>query len=189
MSVQSVSSFPKRWIILVVVMALLLATIAILSQYRAAPSDHVYTVSEALTKRTELNGQRITVRGYSLFEYAQTLLLCQPRRCDCNQTYTRYLLLVDADTIAASQLGPINTEQLIVVDMLDCQGDECSLTCRPINPKTTNELELTGRFHYDPTTSVYPTLDSVELDLAREKIGGVWQPVKTGTFTIPLRQP
>ena len=43
--------------------------------------------------------------------------------------------------------------------------------------------------NYDPITSVSPTLDSVELDLAREKIGGVWQPVKTGTFTIQLRQP
>ena len=52
-----------------------------------------------------------------------------------------------------------------------------------------NELELTGRFHYDATTSIYAKLDSVELDLAREKIGGVWQPLKTGMFTIQLRQP
>ena len=184
MSMQPISRFPKRWISIVVAMALLLGTIAILSQYR-----RVYTVPEASARGTELNGQRITVRGFSLFEYEQTLQLCQPKRCDCNQTSSRQLVLVDADTFAASQRGQINTEQVIEVYMLDCQGDECSMTCRPINPKTTNELELTGLFHYDPTTSIYAKLDSVEVDLAREKIDGVWQPIKTGTFIIQPRQP
>ena len=186
MSVQSVSRFPKKWIITIIIaaMVLLLGTIAILSQNR-----RVYTVSEALAKRTELNGQRITVRGYSLLVYELTTQLCQPQRCDCNQSGSRYFILVDADTFAANQQGPITTELLIEVYMLDCEGDECSMTCRPINPKTTNELELTGLFHYDPTMSHSSSLDSVELDLAREKIDGVWQPVTAGTFTIQLRQP
>jgi len=169
---------------MVVVMILLLGTIAILSQYRC-----VYTVSEALAKRMELNRQQITVRGYSLLVYELTTQLCEPQRCDCNQSGSGYFVLVDADTFAASQQGPINTELLIEVYMLDCEGDECSMACRPINPRTTNELELTGLFHYDPTASVHAKLDSVELDSAREKIDGVWQPVKTGTFTIQLRQP
>jgi len=185
MSVQSVSRFPKRWIIIIAAaMVLLLGVIVILNQNR-----RVYTVPEALAKRTELNGQRITVRGYSLLEYALTEQLCQPRRCDCNESGSGYLVLVDADTFAANQQGSISTDLLIEVHMLDCEGDECSMTCRPINPRTTNELELTGLFHYDPTTSLSSSLDSVELDLAREKIDGVWQPVKTGAFTIQLRQP
>ena len=179
MSVQSVSRFPKRWILILAAMALLLVAIPILTQYR-----RVYTVSEALAKRTELNGQWITVRGYSLLEYALTEQLCQPRRCDCNQSGSRYFVLVDADAFAANQQGPITTELLIEVYMLDCEGDECAMTCRLINPKTTNELELTGLFHYDPTLSHSSSLDSVELDLAREKIDGVWQPVTAGTFTI-----
>ena len=185
MSVQSVSRFPKKWIIIIVAaMVLLLGVIVILNQNR-----RVYTVSEALAKRTELNGQRITVRGYSLLVYELTTQLCQPQRCDCNQSGSRYFILVDADTFAANQQGLVNTELLIEVHMLNCEGDECSMTCRPINPKTTNELELTGLFHYDPTLSHSSSLDSVELDSAREKIDGVWQPVKTGTFTIQLRQP
>ena len=185
MSVQSVGRFPKIWItIIVAAMVLLLGTIAILSQY-----PRVYTVSEALAKRTELNGQRISVRGYSLIVYELTTQLCEPQRCDCNQSGSRYFVLVDADTFAASQQGPVNTEVLIEVYMLDCEGDECSMTCRPINPKTTNELELTGVFHYDPTISSSANLESVELETAREKIDGVWQPIPTGAFTVPLQQP
>ena len=185
MSVQSANRFPKRWIIIIAAaIVLLLGMIVILNQ-----NGRVYTVSEALARRTELNGQRITVRGYSLLVYELTLQLCQPQRCDCNQSGSRYFVLVDADTFAANQQGPINTELLIEVHMLDCEGDECSMTCRPINPRTTNELELTGLFHYDPTMSHSSSLDSIELDLAREKIDGVWQPIASGAFTIQLRQP
>ena len=119
MSAQSVNRPPIRWIMLIATLILLLGTIAILSQY-----PRVYTVSEALAKRTELNGQRITVRGYSLIVYELPTQLCQPRRCDCNQSGSRYFVLVDADTFAASQHGSINTELLIEVHMLDCQGDE-----------------------------------------------------------------
>ena len=165
-------------------MVLLLGTIVILNQNR-----RVYTVSEALARRTELNGERITVRGYSLLVYELTTQLCQPQRCDCNQSGSRYFVLVDADTFAANQQGPITTELLIEVYMLDCEGDECSMACRPINPRTTNELELTGLFQYDLTTSTSARLDSVELDSAREKIDGVWRPITTGAFTIQLRQP
>jgi hypothetical protein len=184
MSVKAVSRFPKRWIITVAAIILLLGTIAILSQYR-----RVYTVSDALAKRIELNGRMITVRGYSLFFYELTTQLCQPQRCDCNQSSSSHFVLVDGDTFAARQQGPINTELLIEVYMLDCQGDECSMTCRPIKPETTNELELTGLFHYDPTISIYAKLDSVELDSTREKIGEEWLPITTGSFTIQLRQP
>jgi len=185
MSVQPINRFPQRWIIIIAAaMVILLGVIVILNQ-----NHRVYTVSEALARRTELNGQRITIRGYSLLVYEITTQLCQPERCDCNQSGSGYFVLVDADTFAASQQGPINTDVLIEVYMLDCEGDECSMACRPINPRTTNELELTGLFHYDPTLSHSSSLDSVELDSAREKIGGVWQPVKTGTFTIQLQQP
>jgi len=184
MSVQSVNRPPIRWITLIAALILLLGMIAILSQY-----PRVYTVSEALAMRTELNGQRITVRGYSLIVYELTTQLCEPQRCDCNQSGSRYFVLVDADTFAVRQQGPVNTELHIEVYMLDCQGDECSMTCRPINPKTTNELELTGLFHYDPTTSSSAKLDSVELHSAREKIDGVWQPITTGDFTVQLQQP
>ena len=184
MSVQSANRFPKRRIIIIAAaIVLLLGVIVILNQ-----NGRVYTVSEALAKRTELNGQRITVKGYSLIVYELTTQLCEPQRCDCNQSGSRYFVLVDADTFAANQQGPINTEILIEVYMLDCEGDECSMTCRPINPRTTNELELTGLFHYDPTLSHSSSLDSVGLDSAREKIDDVWQPVKTGTFTIQLQQ-
>ena len=185
MSVQPVNRFPKRWIIVIAAaIVLLLGVIVMLNQSR-----RVYTVSQALARRTELNGQRITVRGYSLLVYELTTQLCEPQRCDCNWSGSRYFVLVDADTFAANQQGPINTELLIEVHMLDCEGDECSMTCRPINPRTTNELELTGLLHYDPTMSNSSSLDSIELDLAREKIDGVWQPVTAGTFTIQLRQP
>jgi len=184
MPMQSVNRPPIRWIMIVTTLILLLGTITLLSQNR-----RVYTVSEALARRTELDGQRITVRGYSLIVYELTTQLCEPRRCDCNQSGSRYFVLVDADTFAARQQGPVNTEVLIEVYMLDCEGDECSMTCRPINPKTTNELELTGIFHYDPTTSSSAKLDSVELDAAREKTEGVWRPIPTRAFTIRLRQP
>lgn len=184
MPVQSVNRLSIRWIMLIATLILLLGTIVIWSQHR-----RVYTVSEALAKRTELNGQRITVRGYSLIVYELTTQLCEPRRCDCNQSGSRYFVLVDDRTFAARQQGPGNTQLLMEVHMLDCQGDECSMTCRPINAKTPNELELTGVFHYDPTISSSAKLDSVEQDRAREKIDGVWQPITTGAFTIPLQQP
>src|SRR3972149_8856018 len=127
MSMQSVSRFPKKWIIIIVAaMVLLLGGIVILNQNR-----RVYTVSEALAQRTELNGQRITVRGYSLLVYELTTQLCQPPRCDCNQSGSSYFVLVDADAFAANQQGPITTEFLIEVYMLDCEGGKSWNTRRP----------------------------------------------------------
>lgn len=151
------------------------------------------TVSEVWDRRNELKRQRITVRGYSNFIYQVTLQLCVPKRCDCNQSRATQTWLVDKDTFEESKrtkTNPTNTKY-IEIGILDCRGDECSMACKPFNPKTDDELEFTGILHIKQEGTPYPilSLDNVQLEVARQNINGVWQPIPTGVFQIQLRQP
>lgn len=49
-------------------------------------SEVSLTVAEVWAKATQLEGQRLRVRGEAWFEHAQTARLCVPARCDCNQS-------------------------------------------------------------------------------------------------------
>ena len=163
--------------------------VIILLQTGLLSTRHIYTVEEALAKLNRLNGRTITIRGYSIFTPLQSMQLCNPPRCNCNQSIANGFWLISEDTLAAGLDRGDFLERTFNVTRLDCKGDECSITCNPINPKTDNELELTGRITYDPQSAVYPTLEVENWDKVREEINGEWRLIATGTFTIQLREP
>jgi hypothetical protein len=115
MSQQTTTRFHKRRIFVIAGAALLLAVIIIIVARtgRTSSDDHVYSVDEAIAKRTKLNGKHITIQGYSIPIYETTLKLCQPERCDCNRIWSDMLYLVSADTYATRRSGQIDKEQAI----------------------------------------------------------------------------
>ncbi len=158
----------------------LITAIAAISAY-VLLQPHYLTVAQAWARRNDLRGLPVILRGYSRPMWQQTLQLCRPKRCDCNTTGARTLWLVDST----------DAEQSVAIDILDCKGDECTANCRPIDPTTKNQLEFTGVLRVEQPDTPYPflRLDQVSLDRARENVGGTWQPISTGVFTIQLPQP
>jgi hypothetical protein len=180
----------RRWIIATAGGLLLLAILVIvLVQTGVIATGRVYTVDEAVAKRALLNGRTITLRGYSVFTPISSMQLCDPPRCDCNESLAYGFWLISEDTLAAGLERKDFFDHTIAVEGMDCRGDECSITCTPINPRTENELEVTGRFINDPKNATYPMLEVGSWEQAREKIGGEWAAVETGSFTLQLREP
>ena len=189
MSAQLIFHSRRRLILVTAGGVVLFAILVIaLVQTGIISTGHVYTVDEALRMRALLNGRTITLRGFSIFTPLSTMQLCDPPRCDCNESLSNELWLINEDTLAAGLERGDFFDHTIAVTGLDCRGDECYITCLPVNPRTENELEVTGHFINDPKNAVYPSLEVESWEQAREKIGGEWQPIATGTFTIQLRK-
>ncbi len=159
---------------------LLIAVVSAISAYMLL-RPHYFTVAQAWAQRNDLRGLPVTIRGYARPMWEQTLVLCRPKRCDCNTTGARTLWLADEG----------DAKRAVAIDLLDCLGDECTATCRPIDPTTKNQLEFTGilRIEQEGTPYPYLRLDQVSTDRARENLAGTWQPIATGVFQIPLPRP
>jgi hypothetical protein len=149
-----------------------------------------FTVSEAWEARERLNGKRVTLRGYfGKLEIAQTLMYCDPPRCDCNATSASRIVLQDErTTVSTSEAFP---QKKVVLEILECRGDECTLVCSPIDPMNPNEMEVTGilRLMDADKPYAYLLLEVAEMKDIRQRVDGRWQPVPTGSFEVPLRQP
>lgn len=149
-----------------------------------------YSVAEAWEARQRLNGKKVTLRGYfGKLEIAQTLMYCDPPRCDCNVTSASRIALQDERTTASpSEAFP---HKIVLLDILECKGDECTLVCSPIDPLNPNEVEVTGTLRLMEADKPYSylLLEVIEMKDIRQRVEGRWQPVPTGTFEVPLRQP
>jgi hypothetical protein len=150
-----------------------------------------FTVAQVWQKRQTLNGQQITVRGYWGFvETEVTVVGCEPRRCDCNTSGANRIGLMDQKMIVPEtptfRVPPKN----LTLQILECHGDECAMTCTPIDPNLREEVEIKGRLRIMQADTVYPylMLDDVQLEVARYNKDGVWLPMPTGTFKVQLPQ-
>jgi len=181
----------NRRLILAIAGCVLLSVVLVivLVQTGVIATGHVYTVDEVLAMRTLLNGRTLTLSGYSVFTPITSMQLCDPPRCDCNESLAEGFWLISEDTLAEGLESKDFFDHTIAVTGLNCQGDECSITCTPINPRTEHELEVTGRFTNHPKTAVYPSLEVSQWEQAREAVDGEWLPIATGTFTLRLREP
>ena len=157
----------------------------------AIVQPHYFTVSEVWDRRDELNGQRITVAGVvPYFRFNRTLIGCMPRRCDCNQTWADSLFLADRVNINEKTHRLIDEDIVIEVKVLDCRGDECSMSCRPIDPGLGGEFAFNGELWLQDTIAApYMVLRNVRVAASRHKAFGIWQPIPTGVFDIRHAQP
>ncbi|MEW6649188.1 MAG: hypothetical protein AB1453_03245 [Chloroflexota bacterium] len=154
--------------------------------------EEALSIAEAWEARERINGKTVTLIGYfGKLEVAQTLQLCDPPRCDCNTTRASRIGLFDQGSIEAVAESEEYPKKMVILDMLQCKGDQCVIHCSPIDPSNTNELEVTGTFQIVNSDTPYPYLllsVSEPIDI-RQRINGNWQPVPTGTFEMPLAQP
>jgi hypothetical protein len=78
----------------------------------------------------------------------------------------------------------------IEIETPDCQGNECSLTCSPFYPGEIEAFEFTGQLKVSYLRD-HPCglqLTNVDLSASQQFVDGVWEPIPTGTFTVPLVQ-
>ena len=173
--------------IVAVSIAIIAVSIAILLTVGTTSPPEQFTVSEVWASRDELEGQRITARGYfGWLETQQTRQACKPNTCNCNATRASRILLYDGGVTTPAEREVGVPPKHIVMEILDCRGDECVMICRPINPETRDELEFTGVLHIagEDTAHPYLMLEDVELENARQKVNEDWQPVSTGFFEV-----
>jgi len=163
-------------VLIVVGLAVISATIVV--------HTRCFTVGEAWKYARILNGSRICVEGKAETEVYQSLVLCDPPRCDCN---------VSSGTLTlVSEEGIVRNPRVATVDMVTifspiCSGDECTVTCTPINPFASDRYRFVGRlairFLSDGRLS-YLELKDVELLASRQLVNGEWQAIPTGAFDM-----
>jgi hypothetical protein len=151
-------------------------------------SNQALSVYEVWLRAEELEGQVIRVQGKADFIFMMTALLCCPPRCDCNQTDGLLRLVSENPTRVNIDCAIVD---LIEIDTPACQGDECSLTCTPFYPGEIEAFEFTGQLKviYVRDHPCGLQLTNVDLSASQQFANGAWEPIPTGTFTVPLLQP
>lgn len=154
----------------------------------AGITNRTLSVYEVWRQAEALDGQVIRVQGKANFMIIMTAMLCCPPRCDCNQTEGWLWLVSDNPTVVNIDCAWID---FIEIDTPDCQGDECSLTCTPFNPDKIEAFEFSGQLSVFYLRGHPCSLKLIHVDLpaSKQMVNGNWEPIPTGTFTIPLVQP
>jgi hypothetical protein len=131
------------------------------------------TVSEVWQRAEWLDGKQVRVRGEPEFQIAVTLAACLPPSCDCNRSRGDLALREGEQRIAISELS------------LLCQGDECTMECRPFNPRSAEEFEFVGtlRAKGEPNPARL-TLEDLDLGSSFQRIGETWVSIETGSFSF-----
>ena len=144
------------------------------------------TVEEVWKNAKSYDGKIIRVQGKADYTQMMTMVLCQPSRCDCNEVTGSLYLVNDPPSHVNDKYS--NRDTIWVKDV-DCHGDECSITCSPIQPKTGDVYEFTGKLAvtYQGVDPVQLQLTGIDSSSARVLVDGAWKPIPTGTFTTQLR--
>jgi hypothetical protein len=173
----------KKRIATWLVSVLIVVGLAVISAYIVV---HIrcFTVGETWKFARLLNGSRICVTGKAETDVYQSMVLCDPPRCDCN---------VSSGTLTlVSEEGIVRNPRVATVDMVTifspiCSGDECTITCTPINPFASNRYRFVGRlairFLSDGRLS-YLELKDVDIAASRQRVDGEWQAIPTGAFDM-----
>lgn len=175
--------------LLVVVILLAISAIFVLKKWGLSsyPQSNVLRVDQVWANAEKLDGQVIHIRGKLEGITYQTLQLCDPPTCDCNQSGANYSLVSDSDTIYNQGCSSKDTIEL----PLECQGDECSLTCSPFDPFQAEALELVGtlRVVHQDGKLCRLLLDDIKPEESLQLVGGEWKPISVGAFTRALVTP
>jgi photosystem II stability/assembly factor-like uncharacterized protein len=155
---------------------------AFVTSCTSAGEKHSYlTVDEVWQKADSLNGKQVQVRGYPFFQKTQTLVLCEPQRCNCNESQGELILV--GEELQPENFGKILDLPTISIasSSLKCKGDECTMKCTPFDPTVAREFELVGTLKMEHDDLF---LDDLDLAASRQRIDQEWLPIETGTFTV-----
>lgn len=154
----------------------------------AGNANQPLTVYEVWKRAENLEGQVIRVQGKADLVVIMTAMLCCPPSCDCNQTDGLLCLVSESPDRVNIDCAVVD---LIEIEIPDCRGNECSLTCSPFYPGEIEAFEFTGELQISYVRG-HPCglrLINVDLSASQQFVNGTWEPIPTGTFTVPLVQP
>ena len=175
--------------LLAVVILLAISAIFVLKKWALSsnPQSIVLRVDQVWANAEKLDGQVIHVHGKLEGITYQTLQLCDPPTCDCNQSGANYSLASDSDTVYNQGCSSEDTIEL----PLECKGDECSLTCSPFDPFQAEALELVGTLQavYQNGKLCRLLLGDIKLEESLQLVSGEWKPISVGTFSRSLVTP
>jgi len=147
--------------------------------------NRCYSVGEVWKYALILNGSRICVKGKADTLVYQTLLLCDPPSCDCNKSGASLTLVSDDKIVRNPRVSMVDT---ITIFEPVCTGNECSLTCTPIDPFAADDYRFVGRLttsYLSDGRMAHLELANVDLSASRQMVNGDWQPLPIGKFTRP----
>jgi photosystem II stability/assembly factor-like uncharacterized protein len=159
----------------------LLLAILLASACGAGGKRSYLTVPEVSQRAESLDGTLIRVRGYGYLSMMMTAVLCDPPRCDCNQS-SGWLELYgeQPDPDHLGRLFDLPTIR-IAESSLQCAGDECSMECSPFDPGLARQFEFAGRLRINHGNLV---LEDLDLAASRQLIDVNWVPFETGKFSV-----
>jgi len=170
----------NRRIILLIGIALIAATVYFLLRFVMPPG---ISTEDVVANSDEYLGRTITVRGIAagmIFE--ATLNECEPFECDCNTTYSKYFFLGPGKR---DNLGYGLIETLLIVNALDCNGNECTMSCERLVYKNGQMYAFTGRL--DEGFRGELSLEDVNLNKSYRRVGLFWLPVSQFGGQIDVR--
>jgi hypothetical protein len=175
----------KRQLIILLLVGLIVVGLAGLLACLIMRPHGCSGVGDVWKNARNLEGQRICVEGKASAYISQSLQLCDPPRCDCNQSFA-FLSLVSEDKIVRNPR--VNIVDEVVIDKPSCSGDECTITCSPFNPFAADRFQFFGKLSINYLSDgrmARLSLTDLDLSASRQLVGGTWQPIPTGTFTNP----
>ena len=152
---------------------------------KAALQRPYLTVADVRMNYEALNGKQVRVRGRPTFLIMQTLMGCPPDTC-CNQAWGQ-LLLTD-ERITSENSDRLHGGEIEVA--IDCVGDECLITCSPLNPLGVSIYELVATVRVeDYGETMHITLEDIDFDHSRQLSNEMWRYIPKGKFELDLRTP
>ena len=175
----------RRKGILILLALIVMGVTGILAYMFMHNSGRCYSVGEVWKYASSLDGKRICVKGKAETMVFQSLMLCDPPHCYCNESSGNLTLV--------SEEGIVRNPRVDIVDKVTiyspiCTGDECTMTCTPINPFAADHFLFVGRLKINFLSDermAYLELKDVDLSASRQLVNGNWQPIPTGAFSMP----
>jgi Bacterial SH3 domain len=152
----------------------------------ACTNNNYLTVEQVWKNAKEYDGKIIHVQGKAEYSTMMTLVLCLPSRCDCNETTGIFHLVDDPPSHVNAKYSSID---YLWVSAVNCQGDECSQTCSPIQPESGIVYRFIGKLKvtYQDAEPAELQLTDVDFSSSRQLVNGAWVVIPTGTFTTQTR--
>ena len=170
-----------------------LLVVVLLSLVACNESDEFLTVSKVWQEATALDGKRIRVRGLGALRY-EPIHPLQIGGCSvvpsANSPVKGIGMLFEE-----SLNNQPRREILISESSLICQGDTCSVTCRPFKPPADTRTlalesaspriyELVGTLRINSQEGeVVLILDDIDMETSGWLVDEKWEPLPTGEFT------
>jgi hypothetical protein len=144
------------------------------------------TVSQTWQNAESLDGERIRVRGQAYFRiipYPGLLGWCVPDGGE--DTVGKLELLDENSPDPRYYTGDRPLPRLSISEStLQCQGNQCRMTCTPFDPQAAEVFEFVGTLRTgDQQGDAELVLENIDVKVSRQLLDEEWVPIQTGNFS------